>query len=93
MQTPRGTNLSPALPCVVSAPNQVTADRTESAVGALEPDRPGFYRDCDGDLWLKTGQGWRLCLQSDRAVDPASVWQWIDGHVRDYAPFVPIFRA
>ncbi|WP_410870038.1 hypothetical protein [Nocardia sp. A7] len=91
MQTPRGANPPPALPSDVYAPDQVTDDRTESAVGAPEPDRPGLYRDCDGDLWLKTGQGWRLCLQRDVTVDPASVWQWIDGHVRDYAPFVPIF--
>lgn len=34
--------------------------------------------------------GWRLILQSGVAVDPISVWEWDNGHVRDYAPFTPM---
>ncbi|WP_054811211.1 hypothetical protein [Nocardia arizonensis] len=53
-----------------------------------EPAHTGIYRDRDGDIWHKTSAGWRLCLQRGVAVDSTSVWEWLDGHVRDYAPFV-----
>ncbi|QIS03855.1 hypothetical protein F5X71_17340 [Nocardia brasiliensis] len=55
-----------------------------------EPAATGLYRDRDGDLWQKTDRGWRLRSQHGVAVDDASYWAWLDGHVRDYAPFVPL---
>ncbi|MBF6170591.1 hypothetical protein [Nocardia blacklockiae] len=55
-----------------------------------EPPDPGWYRDRDGDIWQKTPAGWRLHLQHGVAVDSASTWDWADGHVCDYAPFVPV---
>ncbi|MFF0492382.1 hypothetical protein ACFYTQ_25430 [Nocardia sp. NPDC004068] len=57
---------------------------------AGEPTRPGLYRDRDGDIWQKSPEGWRLCLQRGVAVDTMTTWEWNDGHVRDYAPFVPL---
>lgn len=55
--------------------------------GAPEPAAPGVYRDRDGDVWVRAEHGWLLCLQNGVAVDTTTVWQWVDGHVRDYAPF------
>ena len=52
-----------------------------------EPAAPGVYRDRDGDIWVRVPHGWVLCLQGGVAVDIVTVWQWTDGHVRDYAPF------
>ncbi|MBF6172745.1 hypothetical protein [Nocardia blacklockiae] len=57
---------------------------------AVEPDLPGLYLDRDGDIWSREALGWRLLLQRGIAVDPASLWDWTDGHVRDYAPFTQI---
>ncbi|WP_067828047.1 hypothetical protein [Nocardia inohanensis] len=56
----------------------------------IEPDHVGFYVDRDGDIWEKQPHGWRLVLQRGVAVDPLSLWDWTDGHVRDYAPFAPV---
>lgn len=55
-----------------------------------EPEQFGLYRDRDGDIWQKTGQGWRLCLQRGIAVDIRTTWDWESGHVRDYGPFIPL---
>ncbi|MFC9999034.1 hypothetical protein [Nocardia sp. NPDC127526] len=59
------------------------------AAGA-EPEDVGFYVDRDGDIWEKRPDGWRLVLQRGVPVDPKSLWDWIEGHVRDYAPFSPV---
>lgn len=56
----------------------------------IEPRDAGMYVDRDGDIWEKRLEGWRLVLQSGVAVDPVSLWDWIEGHVRDYAPFLPV---
>ncbi|GAM45883.1 hypothetical protein [Nocardia seriolae] len=56
----------------------------------IEPERTGMYVDRDGDIWEKREDGWRLMLQRGVAVDPMSLWDWTDGHVRDYAPFMPV---
>ncbi|MFC9439061.1 hypothetical protein [Nocardia sp. NPDC057030] len=69
--------------CTSSGESVATAELTE-------PDPPGLYRDRDGDIWQKTDSGWRLCRQHGVAVDDASLWEWLDGHVRDYGPFVPL---
>ncbi|RDI49672.1 hypothetical protein [Nocardia mexicana] len=61
----------------------------EELAAAPEPANPGWYRDRDGDIWQKTDSGWRLCLQRGVAVD-GTIWDWRDGHVRDYGPFVPV---
>lgn len=61
-----------------------------TAADSPEPERPGLYRDRDGDIWQKTAEGWRLCLQRGVAVDTKSVWEWTGGHVQDYGPFVPL---
>lgn len=58
--------------------------------GSAEPSAAGYYLDRDGDVWEKEAQGWRLILQRGVAVDPVSVWDWVEGHVRDYAPFMPV---
>ncbi|MBB5917771.1 hypothetical protein BJY24_006683 [Nocardia transvalensis] len=58
-----------------------------------EPADPGWYRDRDGDIWQKTESGWRLFLQRGVAADSTSTWDWADGHVRDYGPFVPMPAA
>lgn len=58
-----------------------------------EPARPGLYRDRDGDIWARGRRGWVLCLQGGATVDERTVWQWEDGHVRDYAPFALIVAA
>ncbi len=58
-----------------------------------EPPDPGWYRDRDGDIWRKTASGWQLHLQCGVAVDTTSTWDWTDGHVRDYGPFVPVAAA
>ncbi|MFD0000334.1 hypothetical protein [Nocardia sp. NPDC127526] len=55
-----------------------------------EPAAFGLYRDRDGDIWEKEAGGWRLRLQGGVPVDPDTLWGWADGHVRDYAPFVPL---
>lgn len=55
-----------------------------------EPTRPGLYRDRDGDIWQRNEVGWRLCVQQGVALDVASIWNWMDGHVREYAPFTPL---
>ncbi|MEU8895854.1 hypothetical protein [Nocardia sp. NPDC048505] len=55
-----------------------------------EPRLPGLYLDRDGDIWHRSDAGWRLCRQRGAAVEDASIWEWLDGHVRDYAPFVLI---
>ncbi|WP_216910351.1 hypothetical protein [Nocardia noduli] len=68
----------------------VDTPQADIAGEAGEPARTGLYRDCDGDIWQKTTVGWRLCLQRGVAVDSTSVWEWMDGHVRDYGPFVPL---
>ncbi|WP_067701697.1 hypothetical protein [Nocardia jejuensis] len=59
----------------------------------VEPARDGLYVDRDGDMWEKQGYGWRLLLQRGVAVDPMSLWDWAEGHVRDYAPFAPVVGA
>lgn len=56
----------------------------------IEPAADGFYVDRDGDIWEKRDSGWRLILQRGVAVDPKSLWDWTEGHVRDYAPFAPV---
>ncbi len=58
--------------------------------GSAEPSAAGYYLDRDGDVWEKEAQGWRLILQRGVAVDPVSLWDWVEGHVRDYAPFMPV---
>ncbi|MCU1648527.1 MAG: hypothetical protein JWN03_8802 [Nocardia sp.] len=58
-------------------------------VNAWEPAAFGLYEDRDGDIWEKEVRGWRLRFQGGVAVEPDVVWGWVDGHVRDYAPFVP----
>ncbi|GAB0101777.1 hypothetical protein JMUB6875_07420 [Nocardia sp. JMUB6875] len=55
-----------------------------------EPRIIGLYWDRDGDVWQREDGGWRLILQSGVAVDPISLWEWDNGHVRDYAPFTPM---
>ncbi|WP_162958272.1 hypothetical protein [Nocardia yunnanensis] len=55
-----------------------------------EPPNSGMYVDRDGDIWEKGEGGWRLILQRGVAVDPRSLWDWTEGHVRDYAPFLPV---
>ena len=57
---------------------------------SLEPDAPGLYLDRDGDMWAKEAVGWRLILQHGFVVDPMSLWDWIDGCVRDYGPFTMV---
>ncbi|MFI1917483.1 hypothetical protein [Nocardia sp. NPDC020380] len=59
----------------------------------VEPERAGYYVDRDGDIWEKQEDGWRLVLQRGVEVDPMSLWDWTDGHVRDYAPFTPMVGA
>ncbi|MFG1795671.1 hypothetical protein [Nocardia sp. NPDC049149] len=61
-----------------------------AAAATPEPRLPGLYRDRDGDIWQKTDAGWRLRRQHGVVVDDASLWEWMDGHVRDYGPFVPL---
>ncbi|MFF2557653.1 hypothetical protein ACFVUS_42110 [Nocardia sp. NPDC058058] len=56
----------------------------------VEPAADGFYVDRDGDIWEKQDHSWRLILQRGVAVDPMSLWDWTEGHVRDYAPFAPV---
>ncbi|WP_460729310.1 hypothetical protein [Nocardia heshunensis] len=56
----------------------------------VEPENSGMYVDRDGDIWEKDEGGWRLMLQRGVAVDPNSLWDWTEGHVRDYAPFTPV---
>ncbi|WP_327144081.1 hypothetical protein [Nocardia sp. NBC_01327] len=56
----------------------------------IEPENAGLYIDRDGDIWEKRDDGWRLLLQGGVAVDPLSLWDWTEGHVRDYAPFAPV---
>lgn len=56
----------------------------------VEPAADGFYVDRDGDIWEKQDDGWRLILQRGVSVDPKSLWDWTEGHVRDYAPFMPV---
>ncbi|MFE3191006.1 hypothetical protein ACFXHA_18485 [Nocardia sp. NPDC059240] len=56
----------------------------------VEPENSGMYVDRDGDIWEKNDSGWRLMLQRGVAVDPNSLWDWTEGHVRDYAPFMPV---
>ncbi|MRH87109.1 hypothetical protein GFY24_06460 [Nocardia sp. SYP-A9097] len=58
-------------------------------VNAWEPAAFGLYEDRDGDIWEKEERGWRLRLQGGVEVEPEAVWGWVDGHVCDYAPFVP----
>ncbi|MGW4248529.1 hypothetical protein [Nocardia sp. NPDC004722] len=58
--------------------------------GGVEPENSGMYVDRDGDIWEKDEGGWRLMLQRGVAVDPNSLWDWTEGHVRDYAPFMPV---
>lgn len=58
--------------------------------GSTEPPAMGYYLDRDGDVWEKEAQGWRLILQCGVVVDPVSLWDWDEGHVRDYAPFIPV---
>ncbi|MFF2554240.1 hypothetical protein ACFVUS_24790 [Nocardia sp. NPDC058058] len=55
-----------------------------------EPEALGLYRDRDGDVWQRTGTGWRLCIQQGVAVHDTSRWNWADGHMSEYGPFVPI---
>ncbi|MFJ1455820.1 hypothetical protein [Nocardia wallacei] len=57
---------------------------------APEPPEFGWYRDRDGDIWRKTPSGWQLHLQHGAPADGTIAWGWTDGHVRDYAPFVPV---
>ncbi len=61
-----------------------------SESSSSEPRATGYYLDRDGDIWEKEEQGWRLILQRGVAVDPVSLWDWVEGHVRDYAPFMPV---
>jgi|GEM_PF-4258995 hypothetical protein len=61
-----------------------------SETASAEPHAAGYYLDRDGDIWEKEEQGWRLILQRGVAVDPVSLWDWVEGHVRDYAPFMPV---
>ncbi|RDI51876.1 hypothetical protein [Nocardia mexicana] len=61
--------------------------------GPGEPEARGFYLDRDGDIWEKEESGWRLILQRGVAVDPVSVWDWTEGHVRDYGPFLSVTPA
>ncbi|MEV6101149.1 hypothetical protein [Nocardia sp. NPDC051981] len=56
----------------------------------IEPESTGMYVDRDGDIWEKRDDGWRLILQRGVSVDPKSLWDWTEGHVRDYAPFMPV---
>lgn len=58
-----------------------------------EPQDTGMYVDRDGDIWEKQEDGWRLILQRGVEVDPMSLWDWTEGHVRDYAPFMPVVAA
>ncbi|GAB2678483.1 hypothetical protein [Nocardia goodfellowii] len=55
-----------------------------------EPRLAGLYLDRDGDVWQRSEAGWRLRRQRGAAVEDPSLWEWMDGHVRDYAPFVLI---
>ncbi|WP_330184671.1 hypothetical protein OHB26_14395 [Nocardia sp. NBC_01503] len=71
----------------VARPQRMVA--AEGVVNAWEPAVFGLYEDRDGDIWEKEERGWRLRLQGGVAVEPEAVWGWVDGHVRDYAPFVP----
>lgn len=59
----------------------------------IEPESTGMYVDRDGDMWEKRDDGWHLMLQRGVAVDPASFWDWTEGHVRDYAPFLQVLAA
>ncbi|MFI1919007.1 hypothetical protein [Nocardia sp. NPDC020380] len=78
-------------PWVISS-TRPASDRAEPGgiVNAWEPAAFGWYRDRDGDVWEKEERGWRLRLQAGVAVDPDTVWDWIAGHVRDYAPFTAL---
>ncbi|WP_067567052.1 hypothetical protein [Nocardia acidivorans] len=71
-------------------PHRVMA--ADGVVNPWEPAAYGLYEDRDGDIWEKEECGWRLRLQDGVAVEPETVWGWVDGHVRDYAPFVPWSR-
>lgn len=55
-----------------------------------EPTRPGLYRDRDGDIWQRTDAGWRLCVQQGVTLENHSIWNWMEGHVNEYAPFISI---
>ncbi|MEU7138152.1 hypothetical protein ABZ942_01740 [Nocardia sp. NPDC046473] len=70
--------------------NCTSSDDSAPATDTPEPDLLGLYRDRDGDIWQKTDDGWRLRRQHGVAVDDASLWEWMGGHVRDYGPFVPL---
>ncbi|MBF6133385.1 hypothetical protein IU501_10280 [Nocardia otitidiscaviarum] len=59
----------------------------DQAMPMVEPEISGFYLDRDGDIWERRSEGWRLILQRGVAVDPEALWDWAEGHVRDYAPF------
>lgn len=78
-------------------PTDVTQSLTDSygrnamsRIDTAEPHTMGLYWDRDGDVWQREDAGWRLILQSGVAVDPISLWEWDNGHVRDYAPFTPM---
>ncbi len=64
--------------------------QTRTRTQVVEPRIVGLYWDRDGDIWQREDAGWRLILQSGVSVDPISLWDWENGHVRDYAPFTPV---
>ncbi|MFE2957080.1 hypothetical protein ACFYUD_26160 [Nocardia tengchongensis] len=77
-------------PWVISTAHGRAVTTQRGTIGnAWEPTALGLYRDRDGDLWEKEAGGWRLRLQDGVPVDPDALWDWADGCVRDYAPFVP----
>ncbi|MBH0776951.1 hypothetical protein [Nocardia bovistercoris] len=81
------------LACAPLIESRTGTTSSEDSTETVEPARPGIYRDRDGDIWHKTSAGWRLCLQHGVDVDSTSVWEWLDGHVRDYAPFIRLAHA
>lgn len=68
--------------------NRTTVSDRDTLPGVWEPEALGLYEDRDGDIWEKAAGGWRLRLQDGVEVDPDVLWDWVDGHVRDYAPFL-----
>ncbi|MGV9665824.1 hypothetical protein ACWDUL_12800 [Nocardia niigatensis] len=77
-------------PWKISSPSgRAGAPARGEVVNAWEPAAFGLYVDRDGDLWEKEPRGWRLRLQDGVAVEPDTLWDWTEGCVRDFAPFIP----
>lgn len=74
---------------ISSARGSAVTTQHGTRINAWEPSAFGLYKDRDGDLWEKVPGGWRLRLQNGIPTDPDELWDWTDGCVRDYAPFVP----